>query len=427
MNNGQIAENGIKQPKEKYFILVCAIVSMIILLALRDIRGVGVSKYLFLLITAVASFAMPIDKVIYFISFAMPLYVGLPGNYMTAIFLARFLFDCNKLKFKMSTVITCFLCGAYAIISAFFTGHTSISELMFFPGMILITLIFSIDEKISRSKLVLCYATGVAALGAIMLLNTLNYCDFGDLLNSATRLGVVLIDLNKGVGNMIVNVDPNYYGTFIMPALSVGIMSIYEKSGDQKNTAVNILTVVAIGVSVAVGFVGLSRAFILVLCGWLLLYFVSVKNVKAFFGALAIILVLAIIVAVFMPSVLDALNERFHDSSMATANGRTVVISEFFKLWSANVGTMFFGAGLFDCNVHCMPLQVLFGGGFVFAALFFVYCITLHKPQKNKGNVLHRYLPLVVTLLMSLTIPAIALVNVMYPVAFAGLCIQKEE
>lgn len=408
--------------------LIASIVLMILLLSLRDIGGFAVNKYLFLLITAVTVFALPIDKVMYFIAFVMPLYVGLPGNYMTLIFLARFLLDYRKIRIKGTTFIFCILAGSYVLMQSFITNHTAISELMFFPGMVLVMFMFSVDVKIDKRKLILSYAVGVAALGLIMLIHTLQIYDFDVLLRSATRLGAVIIDYNKAEG-MLVNVDPNFYGFFSITAISLGAGCINYRGKEKLPTLYMFGLLVSIGICVVISLIGLSRSFLLILIAWLLLYLLSIKNTRAFFISLSVILILTVIVINFIPDVWNALNDRFSDSSMATANGRTELITEFHEVWSEKLSTTLFGVGIFDCTIHCMPLQILYGGGLMFCTLFVPYMITLlkNKSFKKSDGVLQKYLTLFATFAMSLTVPALALVNAMFPIALVGICLNQGE
>lgn len=426
MNSLQAVSAVNKKESSRSKVLIASIVLIIFLLSVRDIGGFAVNKYLFLLITAVTVFALPIDNVMYFIAFAMPLYVGLPGNYMTLIFLVRFLFDYKKLRIKGTAFIFCVLAGSCALIHSFITNHMAISELMFFPGMVLVMFMFSVDVKIDKSKLILSYAVGVAALGLIMLIHTLQFCDLGDLLTSTNRLGSIL---KKQKIEMAVNVDPNYYGLFSIALISLGAKNLSDNFGKSTNKISNALLISLMGISVTIGLIGLSRAFFLVVIAWLLLYLLSVKNMKAFFISVSVILIVSVLVINFMPNVLDALNDRLSDSTMETGNGRTELVAEFHEAWSAKLSTMLFGVGIFDCDIHCMPLQILYGGGLVFGILFVLYMITLlkNKNLNKNGGILQKYLPLTVTLIMSCSVPALALINIMYPVTFVGLCMNQGE
>lgn len=406
--------------------LIASIILMILLLSLRDIGGISVNKYLFLVIAAVTVCVLPIDKVMCFIAFVMPLYVGLPGNYMTLIFLARFLLDYRKLRFKGTTFMFCVFAGSYALIQSFITNHMTISELMFFPGMILVMFMFSLNAKIDKSELILSYATGVAALGLIMLIHTLQFCDFGDLLTSTNRLGSVLRSQNI---EMVINVDPNYYGLFCIAAVSSAVKYLNTNAKKEINKLTKILIIIMLAVCVTVSLIGLSRAFVLVAFIWLILYLLSVKKMKSLLITLFSLLLVIVLVNWFMPSVFDALIERFNDNTMATGNGRTELVYSYHQQWTANISTMLFGSGIFDCEVHCMPLQVLYGGGIVFSILFVSYILSLVKKFDFKKNVgvLQTLLPLLTTVLMSCSVPALQLINIMYPIIITELCINEKD
>ena len=90
------------------------------LLLLRDLGGVSVNKYLYLALVAIATFLLPIEKVVYLISFLMPLYVGMPGNYMTIVFLVRFLPEIKSLKVNARNWVFCILAGGYALVQALY-------------------------------------------------------------------------------------------------------------------------------------------------------------------------------------------------------------------------------------------------------------------------------------------------------------------
>lgn len=406
--------------------LIASILLMIFLLSIRDIGGFAVNKYLFLAVAAVAVCALPIDKVMCFIAFVMPLYVGLPGNYLTMIFLVRFLFSYRRIHITFNTLMLCALAGGYALIQALVTNHTGVPELMFFPGMILVMFMFSLNVRIDKSELILSYAAGVAALGLIMLIHTLQFCDFGDLLTSTNRLGSVL---RAQKIEMVINVDPNYYGLFCIALISLSVKFLNGNSGKSADKISKALMILLTGICVTIGLIGLSRAFVLVAFIWLILYLLSVKKIKASLITLFSLLLVIVLVNWFMPNVFDALIERFNDNTMATGNGRTELVYSYHQQWVANISTMLFGVGIFDCEVHCMPLQVLYGGGLVFCVLFVLYMITLLKSgnSRNYGGVVQKYLPLAMTIAMSCTVPALLLINIMYPIIITELCINEKD
>ena len=55
--------------------------------------------------------------------------------------------------------------------------------------------------------------------------------------------------------------------------------------------------------------------------------------------------------------------------------------------------------------------------------------ISLNKRKMKKLDkvMIHDYLPIIATLVMSLTVPALALINAMYPIVIVGLCLGETE
>lgn len=392
-----------------------------VMLLMRDAYGFSIHKYIFLLLVAGAAVILPIEKVMCLIAFVMPLYVGLPGNYLTLVFLMRFLLESGRIRLRASNLIFCAMTGIFALICSFVTQHMAIAELMFFPGLVLVMLMFAKGIPYNREKLILCYGIGVAALGLIMLVSTLQVYDLSDLLDVSFRLGAAAVE-EENAAIMNVSVDPNFYGTFVISSLALSVPVI---GGGTLPKLDKFLLIVAAGASVAVLLVGLSRASLLVVALWVLLYILSRNNAKTFFVTLFVAVVCVALVLYFMPDVVSALEDRFRNEDLTTGNGRTVLMEEFWLLWWETLPSMLFGVGLFDCNVHCAPLQALFGGGIVFSILLAGYILTLGGRARGTVPSVGR-LPLFVTVIMLSTVPALTLLNFMYPAIFVGLCMKGE-
>ena len=397
-----------------------------VMLFLRDAYGVNIHKYIFLLIIATVSFIFPIDKTMCLIAFIMPLYVGLPGNYLTLIFLVRFLVEGRKFKLNGYNLVFCILTGGYIVVQCMITQHTAIAELMFFPGLVLVMFMFAKGIYYDKAKLIVCYCAGVAALGLIMLVSTLRVYDLSDLLDVSFRLGSSNVDyINPNIMN--VSVDPNFYGAFVVAALSTSVPLIVNST---VNKMEKIFLAVCAVVSGCVVLVGLSRASVIILLLWGLLYALSQRKAKDFFITLIAIFLCIFLAMTLMPNFVEALVERFHSEDLASGNGRIELIEKFTVQWWRSIFSILFGVGLFNCNVHCTPLQVLFGGGLILVILMLGYVITLRQ-NKSQGDGSHnsfeRILPLLVTGGMMLTIPAIALINFMYPIILVGLCGRDVE
>ena len=141
------------------------------------------------------------------------------------------------------------------------------------------------------------------------------------------------------------------------------------------------------------------------------------------FTALAVVLINAL-----LPEVIESILSRFTTSDVIGANGRMDKIVNFFFMWSDGIVPALFGTGIFDCNVHCMPLQVLFGGGLIFTIILLLYVGSLGvkiKKKKTLFDTLKIAMPLIFTFGMMLTLPTLNLINTMFPLIFTGLLIKE--
>ena len=397
-----------------------------LMLLLRDSFGVSINKYIILVVVGVAAFAFPIEKVIYLIAFVMPLYAGIPGNYLTLVFLIRFLGETHRVQFNSKGIICCVLAGGYAFVDAIINNNTEIAQLVFFPSMVLVMLIYSLKVPYNKNRLVLCYSLGVAALGLIMLISTLQVYDLMDLLTSATRLGDDSTSFAEE-GMMNVSIDPNFYGMFAIAAIATGVEVLSNNKATLSTSERNFM-VVAVCSSLAVALIGLSRAFFLMLFVWAMLYALSRKKAKTLLLFAIVAIIAGVAMYLLMPDVINAIFERLGEDNVSDGGGRASLIERYYLLWRMNAQTILFGVGIFDCYVHCTPLQVLFGGGIIFTVLFSGFIGTLRKKRKviKKVSFLQKWLPMIVTVLMSATVPALMLINSMYPMILIGLYDAEE-
>ena len=389
-------------------------------LLMRDAYSVGINKYIFLAMICVCAVYMKTNHLIYLFCFLFPLYVGLPGNYMTLVLIVRLGFEIHR--FKVSSFMLSVAIAIYMFIQNIMTGYTGIVPMMFIAGTVLILLLFTYRQNLEALPMVLMYSAGVAALGFIMLSSTLKVYALTDLMSVSFRLGSSSVDyVDEGIMN--VSVDPNFYGMFSIASISMVFPLLFQP---KIKPIVKVLLSFFSLTQLIVCLIGLSRAFILVFVVWLLLYLLFQKNLKGTIIALIIISVVISLLINFMPNVIETALTRFDDSDMATGNGRIALIQEYLGEWSSSVVTMLFGVGLYKCNVHCMPLQFLFGGGLVMFILVMALFLSYKKSKLTKRK-LFDYFPFIVTFAMMCTVPAAGLLNYIFPLVLIGLSMNNME
>lgn len=408
-----------KQSNSSYVSVFIVGVLYFFLLLMRDAYSIGINRFIFLAIICLCSVIMKTDHLIYVYCFLFPLYVGLPGNYMTIVLIMKLIFKIHR--FKSTSLLLSITTAIYMLIQNIITKNTGIVPMMFIGSIILILFLFTYSEKLEPLPMILMYSAGVASLGLIMLLSTLKVYNLTDLMSTAFRLGSSNISyVEEGIMN--ISVDPNFYGMFSIASISMCFPILFNSK--TKGTVKTIILVNTI-IQLIVCLIGLSRTFVIVFIIWLLLYLLSQKNIKGMMGILIISITLVILFMQFMPNVIETVIERFYDTDMATGNGRLELIQVYFSEWASSIITIFFGVGMFNCTVHCMPLQFLFGGGLTMFVLTIALFIS-YKPSRMIFN-LTNFLPLLVTIIMMCTVPAANLLNYMFPLVLIVLIMNTKK
>jgi len=384
-----------------------------LMLVMRDCYSIPISKYIFLILTAVAVMALDIRKVLCLICFLMPLYVGLPGNYISIIFVLRFLCEYKKIRFTHTRLLSALAICAFMFVQNVVMYSTSVYNMIFIVEVFLILLIFSYSGDYDKKNMLFMFALGVASTGFIMLVSTLQEHGLSDLLLSTARLGTNAVTYGE-TNAMKVNVDPNYYGLFTLASLSICFPMFFDRYFSKTK---KFYLLIALTTSLFVCLIGLSRAFVLVLALWSALIIVTQKGPKSFVKTALVIGLAVVLIQVLLPDITQGLLTRFAENDMETGNGRLTIISRFYGLWSTNLITIFLGVGMFACNVHCMQLQYLFGGGIVFSIFILMFAVALISPLKRKYNKIcfQSYIPMITVFLMSATVPIATSLTFMFP------------
>lgn len=347
-------------------ILLCGIcICVVSLLFLRDARGMYVNKWIFLMILAPALLLMSERNMMVLWAFIMPLYVGLPGNYLTLFITARLVLNYIARGLKLTEpglFILVLLTAIYILLQNMFFGITSVFRNMFVVELMIAYAVFCRDTKSYFASMYTAYAMGVAAVGVIMLAYTLKIYGIQELFSAANRLGST-----ARADTMTVIIDSNYYGTYVIASVSIGWLLLHKK----KTTLFQkIWIIAAMIVALLVACIGLSRSFILALAVWVMMVILSTKKLSRKMLFIGICACVVIFVIKLIPGAVDAIVERFQSDDMEGGNGRVEKIQLYANAWCSSPAKLLFGVGFAECVAHCMQAQYFFGLGIVGSCLF---------------------------------------------------------
>ena len=412
--------------KQDLGMMIFAAAFVIIGLYLRDISGININKFIFLAVVAVPIFALSANRFVVFSSFLIPLYVGLPGNYVSLCILLRLLKELldGRIRYSLIPLLLTLVATGYLMLQNILTGYTEIYNIMGAADFVtLMLLVYVTLQRRETDNVILAFLVGVTAMGLIMLINTLQYYDLQELMSSSSRLGDTKeLGQNSAYG-MVITIDPNFYGMNVMAAVSASV-NILQLKPTSRNKKIMVVSMSVTAIICAM--IGLSRAFVLALIAWGVVLIFLQGKVKNFLTLLVCVSIFAVVFTMAFPNVVEGFLNRFAGEDMEGFNGRSGLMEKHYNNWIANLGTMLFGIGLYGCNVHCMQLRYLFGMGALGGAVVFAWFWRLIKMSSINGAPagLKRWVPFVITFVLCAAIPSAGCMDATFPLVVSIMALS---
>ncbi len=407
-----------KDVRTENCISALVMIALTVLICLRDILGISVSKYLLAALLAPPLLLLGETNFFRLWAFIMPLYIGLPGNILTAVMLLRFMLNCmdsGEIKIEPVQLVLTVLTGLYIFIQNIITGYTGVYQMIYPAELMLLYFVMTSNHGDNLKDMLQAYTVGVALVGAVMLASTLRGAQFEELMNVGSRLGYL-----GRTDDMTIIIDPNYYGLFALTVLSVNWLMVSKKKYSFSETLV---AFACVSISLFIGLIGLSRAFILSAAAWLFMVILAGGRRKIKLALIVWTALLVIGAFRLMPDTIEVLISRFRGADVMTGNGRLTHDYEMICRWMETPVSMMFGIGLFNCNAHCMQLQFAAGMGIagfpLIAALYYGYFrMKRRRAMKNDWEML---IPVLIVQLSAATLPVAQSMTFMMPVVISIL------
>ena len=212
----------LKLDYKKIYTIYCLIIFFII--TMRDVFSISINKYIILIIILTALILLNEMYIIAFLSFMIPLFQGLPGNYIVIstliIILKRKKINRNIFYLPISIFLIIELLNLYK-------GYSSIAQYFIFCSYIL--LISSIRLKNNKNynnyDILISYVYGVICCNIVILLSTLKYISFSELIKNNIRVGsIAWVDSNFNSSNIALSLDQNTLGYIIIIGICINLV-----------------------------------------------------------------------------------------------------------------------------------------------------------------------------------------------------------
>ncbi len=330
--------------KAIYFIY-CLIIFFSILM--RDIFSISINKYIILMIILTALILLNEMYILAFLSFMIPLFQGLPGNYIVMstlliIIIKRKKIDKSIFYLPIGIFLTIELLNLYK-------GHSSIFQYFIFCCYILLISIILLRKNKNYNKylILISYVYGVICCNILILINTLKYVSFGELIKNNIRVGnIEWVDSNFNSSNIELSLDQNTLGYLTIVGICITLLLLSKKLISLKKGSILIV------INIFFGMLTMSRTFFLVLI-FLVVYSIiaNISSGKIKVSILLIIstLLVTIFIMKFFPQLIEGFIKRFNEVDIT--GGRSTLFKLYNNVYFSTINIFLFGIGLQNMHV----------------------------------------------------------------------------
>ncbi len=386
--------------------LFCAVLIFALLVFMRDVVGLGISRFVFIGLATIALLLFDKSEIYCFIAFLTPLSSGISLKYIAAIALVIILFKSRRMRLNKGGL----LCMAVVLvleIMSVLRGNFSLVEYLRFVGIFLLAGIYFIDrdDGYDHEKMVKCYLIGYGVMIVDILGQMMKEYSFTQILSMNIRFGNTRATLEGVAEGMLVSYNSNGLGYLCLLAALFALL-LFRKYKSWYYLAVFFAASMF-------GVMTQSRAFILTFAVSIILYiilscrtFVSGVRTISLFAVSGILLYFATMK--FIPGYIESLLTRFQADDIT--GGRSDIFSYYFEHFFDSFDRVLFGVGLqnypskygYDESSHMAFQEVLITWGIIgfFVVILLLIGILIKAHGKNPKAQLVQYLPFVMHILI---------------------------
>lgn len=404
----------------KWSILPLFAVGLSILLVMRDIMGMNISKFVYLVYIVAFMAVSPYETVVRMTCFILPLVCGLPGTYIMPCVLVLLMIKrkhINAWQIGMLAFAT-----MLELIAAFWYEMVFISDILQYVSFagVLFFLIHD-DSEIDFMAAIRMYLWGTCLLCGTIVLSTLMHAPSDWLSRFAKgwfRFGDEHVDENAA---MQLRLNANSLAYYSVVGALCSIFAA-ERVKDIKKPMYIVMAIFM----VITGLLTVSRSWLLVMAICLMLYILGkAKSLGKVIRTLVIFAVVYFFGSLLFsdtPEILEGMVARMNQENTWEGGGRVDAFINYLDTFFLDIRTSLIGAGVTRYRVvleksistHNGVLQILVCTGIIG---FLGYMVGLLKPvlQYGKKRSMSNYMPWIGTVLFVQTIQFLNPMMLMLP------------
>ena len=406
-----------------------------ILLVVRDIMFVSVSKYVFVAL-ALAFFVLSKEAtVIYMLCFVFPLVCGLPGNYIFPIALVVLIFKNAKgLKFQQVIFMAVFILAE--LLAAINYQTPMWSEIIgYLSALCIIIFLLYGNQSVHYDRACGMFLLSCTLLCAIICVSTLRSAPSNWLELFAKgwfRFGEEHI---SDAAEIRISLNANALGYYSLLGIVFGFVAQWKAKGMLK-----VIIICMMVFDAFVGIMSVSRSFIIfALLFGVLCVLSNTKGYKQVITTAFVVLVVALVLGVMVinnEQLMSGIVERFKGDDIEGANGRFEIFQMYTDAFFSKARFVLLGTGVTDYknqtgvynSFHNGIQQVIVSYGIILgvALIAVLFYPVFKSATRNKVRFLY-LLPMLAVVLFTQTIQFVYPTMLMLPIIPAYYAIKSGE
>ena len=406
------------------------------MIAVRDLMGMQINKFVFVLLYILACCWLNQDGIIKLLGFSIPLLNGLPNTYIILIITLVIIYK-FRMQFDFRLFAIPLMLAAQELLHALLYSRVDVIQEASFVATLFLFVLISTVGKEKAENLLFYFVIGTAFSQGIVILGAMHELGSDVLFSGSVRLGFDAGGLaESALEGIRLRFNPNEIGYYSVVALSGALLLYYRI---RRGKAVLVFCMV---ICIVAGVLSQSRTWLLlsvpVCVAQLILGFRTVVGARK---SMVIIVVCLGVVGVFIihnPQVAQSIVARFQDSSLATGGGRTGIFTDYTEYIFSDFARFVFGTGVVDykgvtgisMSMHNGLQQIVVCLGLVGAIAFIgLVAALVRRSISGRAVGLSELLPLAASIAFTQSIQLLNPWVLMLPVAcgIAAIGLSREK
>lgn len=403
-------KNEATMTKTDKYLLWGMVAGLSLMLILRDVSGMSINKFIYFGFTVALMAIASYQTMVYMICFMLPLVCGLPGTYIMPC--ALVLLIMKKGKVKAIQFVGIFGILLLELIAALWYPSLKFADLINYVSFAAMMVFLVQDDAVVDYR----QCVKLYLLGTLVLCGVIMWVTFADAPKNWMRLfaeGQFRIGEGReeSVGIKL-SLNANSLAYYSLVGIFCSFLLMENTTAGRK-----LWCFAGVLLFTSVGFLTLSRSWVLIFGVCLLLYILSkMRSPKHLLVALLTIgamIALAVYISGKNPELLAGFETRFNDDTVESGGSRTYIFQKYMDVYFSNFRFVLLGTGVTQGNVvagmagsmHNGTQQILVCCGLVGFVLYMIVLLSATlKVGPGKRISLVYWLPLISVVVFTQTI-----------------------